>query len=129
MKTLFILLLLPIIFYVLYINGYLVFGSKRAKVFVGKNRGTKAYWIQFVECSGELKRVVKFRKSKEYHFLLNANVAEGAVKIEIWNKEKEVVLSLTPEQPEGSLVADKKNRYYMVYQFESASGAYELTWE
>lgn len=129
MKTLFILLLLPIIFYVLYINGYLVFGSKRAKVFVGKNRGTNAYWIQFVECSGKLKRIVKFRKSKEYQFFLNANVAEGTVKIEIWNKEKEVVLSLTPEQPEGSLVADKKNRYYMVYQFESASGAYELTWK
>lgn len=129
MKALFILLLLPVIYYVLYINGYMISGSKSAKAFVGKNRGTNAFWTQFVECSGELKKVAKFRKSKEYRFHLNAGLAYGSVSVELLNKEKQVVMCLTPENPDGRITVDKKLRYYMVYKFENASGTYELTWE
>lgn len=129
MKAFLILLLLPVIYYVLYINGYMISGSKSAKTFVGKNRGTNAFWTQFVECSGELKKVVKFRKSKEYKFNLNASLNCGTVSIEILDKEKNVVMCLTPEQAEASIEVDKKQRYYMVYKFEDATGAYELTWE
>lgn len=129
MKALLILLLLPIIYYVLYINGYMISGSKSAKVFVGKNRGVNAFWTQFVECSGELKKVAKFRKSKEYKFHLNASMAEGTVSVKLLNKEKQVVMCLTPETPDGSIMVDKKQRYYMVYKYENASGAYEMTWE
>lgn len=129
MKALLILLLLPVIYYVLYINGYMISGSKSAKTFVGKNRGTNAFWTQFVECSGELKKVAKFRKSKEYMFRLNSSLNCGTVAVEILDKEKNVLLRLTPEQAEASIVADKKKRYYMLYKFEEATGAYELTWE
>lgn len=129
MKAILIVLLLPVIYYVLYINGYMISGSKSAKVFVGKNRGTNAFWTQFVECSGTLKKVAKFRKSKEYKFNLNASVADGSVSVELLNKEKQVVMRLTPEEPESSITVDKKQRYYMVYKFESATGTYELTWE
>ncbi len=129
MKPLLILLLLPVIYYVLYINGYMISGSKSAKAFVGKNRGTNAFWTQFVECSGTLKKVAKFRKSKEYKFNLNAGLADGSVSIELLDKEKQVVMCLTPESPEGTITVDKKQRYYMVYKFENATGTYELTWE
>ena len=129
MKTILILLLLPVIYYVLYINGYMIFGSKSAKTFVGKNRGTNSFWTQFVDCRGELRKVAKFRKSKGYQFRLNAALNYGTVAIEILDKEKKVLLCLTPEQPEGCLEADRKKRYYMVYKFENATGAYELTWE
>ena len=37
MKALLILLLLPVIYFLLYNSGYMVTGSKTAKVFVGKN--------------------------------------------------------------------------------------------
>lgn len=129
MKALLILLLLPVIYYVLYINGYMISGSKSAKAFVGKNRGTNAFWTQFVDCSGELKKVARFRKNKEYKFRLDAGLNYGTVSIEILDKEKNVLLRLTPEQGEASIEVDKKKRYYMVYKFESATGAYELTWE
>jgi len=129
MKALLILLLLPVIYYVLYINGYMISGSKSAKAFVGKNQGTNAFWTQFVECNGTLKKVAKFRKSKEYKFHLNAGLADGAVSVELLDKEKQVVMSLTPEQPDGNITVDKKQRYYMVYKFENATGSYELTWE
>ena len=129
MKPLLILLLLPVIYYVLYINGYMISGSKSAKAFVGKNRGTNAFWTQFVECSGELKKVAKFRKSKEYKFHLDAGLAEGAISIELLDKEKNVIMKLTPETPDASLTVDKKLRYYMVYKFENATGSYEMTWE
>lgn len=104
MKALFIVLLLPVIYYVLYINGYVISGSKSAKAFVGKNRGTNAFWTQFVDCSGELKKVAKFRKSKEYKFRLDVGLNYGNVSIEILDKEKNVLLHLSPEQPESSIV-------------------------
>ena len=129
MKALLILLLLPVIYYLLYNNGYMISGSKSAKAFVGKNRGTNAFWTQFVDCSGELKKVAKFRRSKEYKFRLDAGLNYGTVAIEILDKEKNVLLCLTPEQSEASIEVDKKKRYYMVYKFEAATGAYELTWE
>lgn len=129
MKPLLILLLLPVIYYVLYINGYMISGSKSAKAFVGKNRGTNAFWTQFVECSGTLKKVAKFRKSKEYKFHLDAGLADGAISIELLDKEKNVIMKLTPETPDAGFTVDKKQRYYMVYKFENATGSYEMTWE
>lgn len=129
MKAVLILLLLPVIYYVLYINGYMISGSKSAKTFVGKNRGTNAFWTQFAECSGALKKVAKFRKSKEYKFRLNAGLVEGTVSVELLNKEKQVMMCLTPEMPDASITVDKKQRYYMVYKFENATGAYEVSWE
>ena len=129
MKAILIVLLLPVVYYVLYINGYMISGSKSAKAFVGKNRGTNAFWTQFVDCSGTLKKVAKFRKSKEYKFRLDAGLNYGNVSIEILDKEKKVVMCLTPEVQEGSIAVDKKQRYYMVYKFENATGSYELTWE
>ena len=129
MKALLILLLLPVIYYVLYINGYMISGSKSAKAFVGKNQGTNAFWTQFVECNGTLKKVAKFRKSKEYKFHLNVGLADGAVSVELLDKGKQVVMCLNSENPDGSITVDKKQRYYMVYKFENATGSYELTWE
>lgn len=129
MKAILIVLLLPVIYYVLYRNGSIVTGKKSAKVFVGKSRGPNAYWTQFAECSGELKRMVRFRKSKEYTLFLNANITEGTVTVEILDKDKQVILCLTPEEKAGSLIADRKQKYYMVYRFENASGAYEISWE
>lgn len=129
MKALLILVLLPVIYYVLYTNGYMITGSKSAKVFVGKNRGTNAYWSQFADCSGELKKVARFRNEKEYKFFLDVGLSYGNVAIELRDKEKNVLMSLTPEHPEGTITVDKKQRYYMVYKFEDATGSYELKWE
>ena len=129
MKAILIVLLLPVIYYVLYINGYMVVGSKSARVFVGKNRGTNAYWSQFADCNGTLKRVARFRNSKEYKFHLDAGLADGTISVELLDKEKNVIMKLTPENPDASFVVDKKQRYYMVYKFEHATGSYEMTWE
>ena len=110
MKAILIVLLLPVIYYVLYINGYMVVGSKSARVFVGKNRGTNAYWSQFADCNGTLKRVARFRNSKEYKFHLDAGLADGTISVELLDKEKNVIMKLTPENPDASFVVDKKQR-------------------
>jgi len=129
MKAILILVLLPVIYYVLYINGYMVVGSKSAKIFVGKNRGTNAYWSQFAGCNGTLKRVARFRDSKEYKFRLDAGITEGTVSVELLDKDKNLIMKLTAENPDACFTVDKKLRYYMVYKFEHATGSYELTWE
>ena len=129
MKALLILLLLPVIFYILYINGYMVTGSKSARVYVGEARGSNAFFANFVACDGELKQVVRFRREGEYHFRLNSDLTTGSVAIEIKDKEKQVLLRLTPEHPEGTIEIESKKRYYMTYQYIAATGSYELTWE
>ena len=129
MKEIYILVLLPVVFYVLYNSGYMVLGKKTAKIFVGKNRGTNAYWSQFADCNGTLKRVARFRNSKEYKFHLDAGLAEGAISVEVLDKEKNVLMKLTPETPDASFMVDKKQKYYMVYKFDHATGSYEMTWE
>ena len=110
MKAILILVLLPIIFYVLYSNGYMVLGKKTAKIFVGKNRGTNAYWSQFGECNGELKKVARFRNSKEYKFQLDVGLAEGTVSVELLDKDKNVMMKLTPETPDASFMVDTSER-------------------
>ena len=68
-------------------------------------------------------------KEKEYKFFLDVGLSYGNVAIELLDKEKNVIMSLTPETPEGSITVDKKQRYYMVYKFENATGSYEMRWE
>lgn len=88
-----IILLLPVIFYVLYINGAMTV------------------------------------ESKTYHFRMNAEMSEGRVSVQLLNKDRQPLFSLTPQNPEASVEVEEKERYYIIYKYESATGNYELTWE
>lgn len=119
---------LPIIFYLLWINGYMVLNTKRAVLFVGSARGDHRCKINFISCSGSVKKVIKFNESRSYIFHFKNIITRGTVSVELLNKNKEVKLKLNPSIPTGVLIVDRKERYYLVLRFDKADGEYELTW-
>lgn len=117
---------MALLFYVLYINGYMVMQSKRALMYVGTDRGKKA---SFTSCSGYTKRVVKFEEDRIYHFDLKLELTKGDVTVEIQDSKKQCLLSLDQNKTEGSITAEKGKRFFLVVRFGAASGNYTVDWK
>ena len=117
---------MALLFYVLYINGYMVMQSKRALMYVGTDRGKKA---SFTSCSGYTKRVVKFEEDRIYHFDLKLELTKGDVTVEIQDSKKQCLLSLDQNKTEGSITAEKGKRFFWVVRFGAASGNYTVDWK
>lgn len=119
---------LPILFYLLWINGYLVLNKKRAVLFSGSILGKNRCKVRFSSCNGLVKKVIKFRDSRSYQFDFNNSITKGNVSIEILNKNKEIVLELNSSISSGVLIVNTKERYYLVLRFNKADGEFEMTW-
>ena len=117
---------MALLFYVLYINGYMIMQSKRALMYVGTDRGKKA---SFTSCSGYTKRVVKFEEDRIYHFDLKLELTKGDVTVEILDSGKQCLLSLDQNTTEGSITAEKGKRFFLVVRFGAASGNYTVDWK
>ena len=115
-----------LLFYILYINGYMVMNSKRALMYVGVAWGKRA---SFTSCSGYTKRVIKLDEPRTYYFDLNLELNKGDVTVEILDRQKQCLLSLDQNTAQGSINVEKGNRYYMVVRFRAASGNYAIDWK
>ena len=124
-KLILILPLMGILMYLLYINGYLVANSKRAAMFIGSRRGKKS---RFSSCTGYIKRVIRFKENRKYHFALSTELSTGEISMELLDRAGQSVLSLDSNVREGSITAETKKRYELIIRFRSASGSYELDW-
>lgn len=124
-QSILILVLMVAAFYLLYINGYMIINAKRATLFLGKERGKYA---RFASCSGYMKRVIRFRESREYVFSFETELEKGEVSVELWNGNKEKVLSLT-NQGKQVISVDNKKRYFLILRFVSATGSYHVDWK
>lgn len=125
-KSIFLLLILGIIFYLLYINGFLTVQSKRAVLYVGSLKGNSA---RFSSCTGYTKRVIRFKESKVYCVGFDSKLIGGDVSAEILDSTKHTVIYLNLNTPNGNIHAEKGKRYYLVVRFHSATGSYTLSWE
>lgn len=116
--------------YTLYINGYLIVKSIMALVFRGSAR---RWWkgrpaARVVACSGWVRKVIRFKESREYQFTFVSNVSKGSITTEVQNRKKETILKLDSENNHGFLAVDNRERYYLVVKFQKATGDFELTW-
>lgn len=128
-KVIIILICLGILFYVLYMQGLMVINSKRVVMFMGSIRGRDNCKAKFTMCSGSMKRVVRFKENRTYIFSLNSELSNGEVEVKILDSSKQPVITLNSNISEAHFDADKRQRYYLVFLFESATGSYELRWE
>lgn len=117
------------LFYVLYINGFMIWNNRRALMFIGSLRGDGACKARFNVCSGVMKRVIRFKESKVYHFNLDINLTEGSLEVRVLDKDKNVVVLLDHNTCEYELMVESKKRYYLVFEFKKASGEYVLEWK
>lgn len=123
-----VVLVLGILFYVLYIYGYMVINAKRAVKFIGSIRGYDSCKATFTSCDGYMKRVMRFEENKTYRFKLQSELTRGAMSVEILDSNKQKLLELNSTQLSDSLDVYKGERYYLVVRFQAASGKYELKW-
>ena len=124
-KTIILLLIIGIVFYLLYINGLLSIQSKRAVLYIGSLKGNSA---RFSSCTGYSKRVIRFRDSRTYCVFFDSKLTKGDVSVEILNPAKQTVVCLDCNTPNGSINAEKGKRYYLLICFQSATGRYTLSW-
>ena len=118
-QSILILVLKVAAFYLLYINGYMIINAKRATLFLGKERGKYA---RFASCSGYMKRVIRFRESREYVFSFETELEKGEVCVELWKGNKDKILSLT-DRGTQTVRVESKERYYLILRFVTATGS------
>ena len=121
-----LLIVMGIVLYLLYINGYLAANAKRAIMYVGFMGGRKA---AFTSCTGYTKRVIKFRENKDVHFQFDLKLSKGDVTMELLDSAKQCILKLDRTNTNAVIPIHAKKRYYLVFRFKSASGSYLLSWE
>lgn len=127
-STIIVLILLCIVFYFLYINGYMVMNAKRAITFIGSIRGKGTCSASFHACSGYMKRMMRFKENGAYQFVLEANLVNGELEVEILDKNKQVLMHLDKDTRQAEIEADCKARYTLIFRFQSASGDYRMNW-
>lgn len=111
-----------VFFYVLYSNGYMTINAKKAVMFAGSS-----FKASFTSCSGYMKRVIKFKKSQKYTFILDCELTKGSFMAEILDSNKQRILTLDSSRPIDHANLEKNRRYYLIVRFKSASGHYQLT--
>lgn len=121
--------LLAILFYLLYIKGFLPVSSKRARSFIGTmGFGGSHCEASFTECHGDIHRVLRFQESRTYSFRLGGHCKKGAVTVQILDSQRIPALVLDMQHPFGNLSANTHQRYYLYVRFTDATGDYQLDW-
>jgi len=116
------------LFYVLWINGYLIKSRKTSLLFVGSLRPQNKCKLKFIDCNGYIKKVVKIRESRNYKFTFNSNITDGYVTAELQDVNRRILLQLDKDNPESAVKLEKNYRYYLVLRFVKAGGEFDLTW-
>lgn len=126
MKLLVFLIILAVIggiYYLLYINGVIAMSSKKAIRFIGKDKGMKA---TFTSCEGQIKRVIKFPRSKRLTFVLNSELTKGQMNVVLMDDKRKQLFCLSAGDRVKSLDIEADKRYYLMFTFKGASGKYEF---
>lgn len=110
--------------YFLYINGFGGVSNKSALMYIGSISGAR-----FASCTGTIKRVLKFKESRVVCFTLDLNLSKGKLIVELLDKDKCPVLTLSDSNSVGRIDVTAKQRYYLVFKYQSATGDYSLRWE
>ena len=129
MKTLIFIFVILAVLCILYINGYLIFKNIKSVYFVGKHGFMdKRCTAKFSACTGNIRKIMKFKEKRLYNFFFDAKLENGEAKAVIRNSQGKDILVLTAENPSGTLnVSD--GRYTLIFEMYKAYGSYELTWK
>ena len=125
-KMVLLFLALGCVFYLLYINGYMITNMKRAIMYIESQRGKHA---SFDSCTGFTRRVTRFKESRRYHVSFSSELRKGEVSVELLDAKKQQIMHLTGTQQSVEIDINKTKRYYLVVHFKSATGKYDLHWD
>ena len=113
---------LILVFYLLYINGLLIFSAKTAAIFAGYVRRNGNAQLRFAACSGRIKRVIRFRDPGDLPFYISF----GNIR---WNGcgkgsgcKKAEVISCMGTNYETKLESRKGKEVYLVFSVQKCDG-------
>lgn len=116
-----------VIFYILYINGFAVIKSVtciKCLAPIGKYNSK----VSVLKCDGYIKRIIKFKESRKYHFNFNCNISNGYISAKVENKFGESLLELDSNNRNDTLDVKSFERYYLILSFKKADGDVEIKW-
>ena len=113
--------------YLLYRNGLVSSRSIRALLFTFRP-GKDFDRFSLDSCTGWLSHTVRLRKSGTYEFILDLSLSSGSVNVCLIEGKKIFLLKLNSQMPAGRAELNRKRRYYLRWEFKSASGKCELRW-
>lgn len=113
--------------YILYRQGFAVLRRTSAIVLVFR-RGKNEDKATLDSCTGWAKHAGRFRESKTYEFLLDAQLSKGNVEVILLDRKKQPLMKLNPQSPTCKIELDIRNRYYLRWEFKDATGKCELRW-
>ena len=114
------------IFLFLYNSGYMAVKLLSAVTFIGSSKGTGA---KFTSCNGSIKRILRFKESGTFHYVLDAELSKGDMFVEILDSGKHSIMKLSRENNHASITVERKKKYFLVVNFKSATGRYSIIWE
>lgn len=118
------------LFYILYSNGYMPVKSMGALYFIGSmGAGTSRCSASFKACTGQIKRVLRFRQSKTVSFTFKGNICKGDVNAFLLDRDHSAVLMLDNDCPGGTVQVLRGHWYYLLIRFNNAEGEYTLEWD
>ena len=129
MKIVLIFLIVCLLFYILWISGYLIINQKRALLYFDRRGKESSRKITFSSCTGYTKRVLNLSKNHLYQFSFSSDITKGTAIAEIQDKNKNVLFSLDNIHPVQSLDTSQISRYYLVFRFQKADGTICLEWK
>ncbi len=113
--------------YLLYRQGFAMSKSISAVLFAFRP-GKDADRATLDSCSGWVSHAVRFRESRTYGFAFDGQLSRGNVAVTVLDREKQPLLQLDRQTPAGQVELDGNSRYYLRWEFKSATGKCELRW-
>lgn len=111
----------------LYRQGFAVSKSIAAVLFAFRP-GKDADRVTLDSCSGWVSHMGRFRESRAYEFALDGELSKGDAAVILLDRKKRPVLKLDRQNPAARVELDGKCRYYLRWEFKSATGRCELHW-
>src|SRR5699024_4975779 len=87
-------------------------------VFVPGKNGDR---VTLDSCTGWVRHMGRFYESRTYSFLLDTQLSKGNIEVLLLDKKKHPILKLNEHSPSGTIALDGKSRYYLRWEFRSAS--------
>ena len=115
--------------YILYLNGFASLGNKKSIMFLGRYNSSKnEYSASFKSCTGQVKRVIRFKEAQNVTFTLDTVLEKGTVKANINNSKGQNILILNNENPHIT-VDVTAGKYFITLEFYKAYGKCTLSYK
>lgn len=114
--------------FVLYRRGIAVTKSIQAISFVFlPGRGADKAILD--TCTGWVRHIGRFGESRTYTFFLDDHLLRGSAEVLLLDGKKQPLLKLNRQSLAGRVDLNRKNRYFLRWEWKGATGRCALHWE